>query len=49
LALVVAGLISYALFYRIPAMLGMQTGYPPVRNRKLDIWQRKADTSCRAC
>jgi purine-cytosine permease-like protein len=28
LALVVAGLISYALFYRIPAMLGMQTGYP---------------------
>jgi cytosine permease len=28
LALLVAGLISYALFYRIPAMLGMQTGYP---------------------
>ena len=28
LALVVAGIISYALFYRIPAMLGMQTGYP---------------------
>lgn len=28
LALVVAGLISYALFYRVPAMLGMQTGYP---------------------
>ncbi|HEY3456484.1 MAG TPA: cytosine permease [Bryobacteraceae bacterium] len=28
LALVVAGVISYALFYRIPAMLGMQTGYP---------------------
>jgi cytosine permease len=28
LALVLAGLISYALFYRVPAMLGMQTGYP---------------------
>ena len=28
LALVAAGLISYALFYRIPAMLGMQTGFP---------------------
>jgi len=28
LALLVAGLLSYALFYRAPAMLGMQTGYP---------------------
>jgi cytosine permease len=28
IALVVAGLLSYALFYRAPAMLGMQTGYP---------------------
>lgn len=28
LALLVAGLISYGLFYRIPAMLGMKTGYP---------------------
>ena len=28
LALLVAGLISYALFYRIPAILGMETGYP---------------------
>ncbi len=28
LALLVAGLISYALFYRIPGMLGMQTGFP---------------------
>lgn len=28
LALAVAGLLSYALFYRVPAMLGMQTGYP---------------------
>jgi cytosine permease len=28
LALLVAGLISYALFYRIPATLGMKTGYP---------------------
>jgi len=28
LALIAAGLISYALFYRAPAMLGMQTGYP---------------------
>ena len=27
-ALAVAGLLSYALFYRVPAMLGMQTGYP---------------------
>jgi cytosine permease len=27
-ALLVAGLISYGLFYRIPAMLGMRTGYP---------------------
>lgn len=27
-ALLVAGLISYALFYRVPAMLGMKTGYP---------------------
>jgi cytosine permease len=24
----VAGLISYGMFYRVPAMLGMQTGYP---------------------
>ncbi len=28
LALLVAGLISYALFYRIPALMGMRTGYP---------------------
>ena len=27
-ALLVAGLLSYALYYRIPAMLGMTTGYP---------------------
>jgi cytosine permease len=28
LALVVAGLLSYALYYYVPAILGMQTGYP---------------------
>lgn len=28
LALLAAGLISYALFYRIPALLGMRTGFP---------------------
>lgn len=28
LALVIAGLLCYALYYRVPAMLGMQTGYP---------------------
>lgn len=28
LALAAAALISYALFYRAPAMMGMQTGYP---------------------
>ncbi|MBN1488944.1 MAG: cytosine permease [Phycisphaerae bacterium] len=28
LALVAAGLISYALFYLVPGMLGMKTGYP---------------------
>lgn len=28
LALVVAGLLSYALFYYVPAILGMRTGYP---------------------
>jgi cytosine permease len=28
LALVVAGLLSYALYYYVPAMLGMKTGYP---------------------
>ena len=28
LALLIGGLLSYALFYRVPAMLGMQTGYP---------------------
>ncbi|HXG32818.1 MAG TPA: hypothetical protein VNJ11_05590 [Bryobacteraceae bacterium] len=28
IALAVAGVISYGLFYRVPAMLGMQTGYP---------------------
>jgi len=28
LALLVAGLLSYALFYYVPAMLGMKTGYP---------------------
>lgn len=27
-ALAVAGILSYALFYKAPAMLGMQTGYP---------------------
>jgi cytosine permease len=27
-ALVLAGLLCYAFYYRIPAMLGMQTGYP---------------------
>jgi cytosine permease len=27
-ALAVAGLVSYGLFYYVPAMLGMQTGYP---------------------
>jgi purine-cytosine permease-like protein len=27
-ALVIAGLISYGLFYYIPALMGMQTGYP---------------------
>ena len=27
-ALAVAGLLSYALYYYIPAMLGMGTGYP---------------------
>jgi cytosine permease len=28
LALLVSGLLAYFLFYRAPAMLGMQTGYP---------------------
>jgi cytosine permease len=28
LALAVAGVLGYVLFYRVPAMLGMQTGYP---------------------
>lgn len=28
LALVVAGLLSYGLYYYVPAMLGMKTGYP---------------------
>src|SRR3954447_19420463 len=28
LALVIAGLISYGLFYYIPALMGMRTGYP---------------------
>jgi len=28
LGLLVAGALSYALFYRVPAMLGMQTGFP---------------------
>src|SRR5215831_15481316 len=28
LALLVAGLLSYALYYRVPAMLGMTTGFP---------------------
>ena len=28
LALVIAGFLCYALYYRVPAMLGMQTGYP---------------------
>ncbi len=28
LALLVAGLLSYGLFYFVPAMLGMKTGYP---------------------
>src|SRR5450756_1188883 len=27
-ALAVAGLLSYALYYRVPAMLGMTTGFP---------------------
>lgn len=28
LALIVAGLLSYGLYYYVPAMLGMRTGYP---------------------
>ena len=28
MALAVAGLLSYALYYYAPAMLGMKTGYP---------------------
>src|SRR6185312_12315612 len=28
LALLVAGLLSYGLYYYVPAMLGMKTGYP---------------------
>ncbi len=28
LGLLVAGIVSYALFYRVPAMLGMETGLP---------------------
>ena len=28
IGLVVAGVLCYALYYRVPAMLGMQTGYP---------------------
>ena len=28
LALAVAGLLSYGLFYYVPAMLGMKTGFP---------------------
>ena len=28
LALLIAGFLCYALYYRVPAMLGMQTGYP---------------------
>ncbi len=28
LGLLIAGVLSYALFYRAPAMLGMQTGFP---------------------
>ena len=28
LGLLVAGILSYALFYRVPALLGMQTGFP---------------------
>jgi cytosine permease len=27
-ALLIAGLLCYAFYYRVPAMLGMQTGYP---------------------
>jgi cytosine permease len=27
-ALVIAGVLCYAFYYRVPAMLGMQTGYP---------------------
>ena len=27
-ALAVAGILSYALYYRVPAMLGMKTGFP---------------------
>ena len=28
LGLLIAGLLCYAFYYRVPAMLGMQTGYP---------------------
>jgi cytosine permease len=27
-AIAIAGILCYLLFYRVPAMLGMQTGYP---------------------
>ncbi len=47
-ALLVAGLISYGLFYRIPAMLGMRTGYPLTWSA-VPPSARRAATSCPAC
>ena len=41
LALVVAGMLCYALYYRAPAMLGMQTGLSALRRGQFDVRNRR--------
>ena len=41
LALLVAGLLSYALYYRVPAMLGMKTGFPLVCGGQFHLRHRR--------
>ena len=40
LALAVAGLLSYGLYYYVPAMLGMKTGYPALCRRQFHVRHR---------
>ena len=48
IALVIAGLVCYALYYYAPAMLGMQTGFP-LYVVGSSTFGTAGGTSCRVC